>query len=143
MSLRFLTRRYFTFGSVTIVIDDETNLVYTFFPSYPPIIASPEDTEEYKTCAKYLGYTSTEQLNREHDFLHSFLAAEMGLACSPTLQNVVLPGTIDADGRAREEGMVLAFQRYLNTGEFDGALWPLVIPYLEKLKKKVLEMLRE
>jgi hypothetical protein len=137
-----MTRHYFTFGSVTIVIDDETNLIYTFFPNSPPIIACPENTEEYRARAFSLGYSSSQQLNREHDFLHSFLAAEMGLVCSPTLQNVVLPGTIDADGRAREEGMVLAFQRYLNTGEFDGDLWPLVLPYLEKLKKKALEMLR-
>jgi hypothetical protein len=94
----------FHFKEITVQIDDENNTVYTFFPSYPPIIASPENSEEYRARAVSLGYTSPEQLNREHDFLHSFLAAEMGLEYSPTLQNVVLPGIIDADGRAREEG---------------------------------------
>lgn len=129
-------------AKVTIDFDPQHTVVETEFEGAEPITAIPRLDQQ--SLAKELGYKNINQLTQEHDFLHSWLALQMGKQYSPNLYNVAFPGTEPDDKkRAEEEGLVLAFQRYMNTGDYDGNLWPLVVPYLEELKRKAIDELRK
>lgn len=74
----------------------------------------------YPMVADLLGYPSLEDLDREHDAAHAFLAHKLGQAESVTLRWVAegsnpatMPETV-----LSEEGLVLDFQHYLNDPEF-------------------------
>lgn len=79
-----------------------------------------------KALAAQLGYgDNVRAMHRHHDLAHTFLAEAQGHPYSHVLRRVANGPDVPPEERAAEEGLVLAFQRYLNTGESD--------PILQKL----------
>lgn len=77
------------------------------------------DADAYAT-ARAFGYgDDVLRMHREHDIVHTFLAEVHGLPHSPVLRRVAGGSDVPPDARASEEGLVLSFQRYLNTGQAD------------------------
>ena len=73
--------------------------------------ARPHDTEEYRARARSLGYGSdTLAMSRDHEVMHHWLAASLGLPHSPTLYGVAR-GDTWPHWRV-EEAAILGVQRY-------------------------------
>lgn len=90
--------------------------VCTTFNDGYTLNATPQRHRDDHKRAYKLGYRSVEDMTREHDPLHTFLAHKMGLPFSPALYSAAHD----------EEGFVMAFQHYINTGLVSEKLWPLV-----------------
>lgn len=76
--------------------------------------AVPHDTDDYGATAKRLGYgEDRDRMNRDHELLHSLIAAMLGQPESPVMRAVAEDrGEHDADGLLGiEEDAVLAVQR--------------------------------
>lgn len=75
--------------------------------------AVPEETDEYRERATYLGYDDPLQMCQEHDIIHTMLADMLGLDVSPALLGAVCDEPIN-DLTGAEEDAVLAIQRFIN-----------------------------
>lgn len=137
-------------GTNLIAIDHNRRSVLTTFPDGSCLYAEPEDNDAYRATARQFGYGddpgSLWALCWQHEFLHTFLAVKQGLLYSPTLWTTVHPGHPDAlepDARAREEWLVLCFQRFLNTGEVDDTFRCLVDAGLDldDLRREAMEVI--
>lgn len=114
--------RLFRLGQCVFVADYVTGYGETVFPSGRVVPSYPEDTESYRTTARSLGYSDDfagcAQMAREHEALHSLLAAAMGLPWSPVLYERS-EGRIGREPEHYyEEGAVLALQGMLNLPDF-------------------------
>jgi hypothetical protein len=85
------------------------------------VTAVPENDDNYRRHAAELGYTgedSVARMSREHEILHTFLADRLRSGgASPTLWAVAHGQTGEVAPvweQEEEEGLVLAFQRFLN-----------------------------
>lgn len=122
--------------------------VRTRLPAGLQVVAAPQDTAEYHARALSLGYEDAASLNRWHDFIHLLVAQLLGngsrFACSPTLEAVALgrEHELPAWLSRGEESLALAFARYVNTGEPNEWLAPLVIGGhdLGNLRARALEL---
>lgn len=76
----------FQFGEVTVEIGD--GLTLTRIPDGSIVPATHSEQAGQAALARELGYSSVEDMNREHDMLHSLLAHLLGLPASPTLEGV-------------------------------------------------------
>jgi len=99
----------------------ENAYLETRFPDGTKVPASPQGSIEQTFTALDLGYgADLYRMCREHELCHTLLAEAIGQPYSRTLWAVAHPGDADniplAEQHA-EEGMVLAFQRLLMTGE--------------------------
>lgn len=74
------------FGEVTVEIDD--GLTVTRLPDGGIVPAEHREQPGQAELAQDLGYATAEEMNREHDMLHSLLSHMLGLPASPTLQGV-------------------------------------------------------
>ena len=77
---------------------------------------NPEDWDRCKS----LGYKSPREMHFEHELSHTFLAEAEGWNCSPVLHSVALAKAgkeAECLWAWEEEARVMAFQRYLNTGD--------------------------
>lgn len=86
------------------------------------VTATPEDTDEYRANALLYGYgADTAAFSRDHEILHTFLAEALGFGSSPTLWAVAhgQTGSVAAHWeQLEEESWTLAFQSYLNGGDY-------------------------
>lgn len=97
-----------TIGKVSVVINRQGMI--TILPNGRLVFAHLEEQAGQAIRARELGYDSAEEMNREHDIVHSLLAYWLGLEASPTLKHV-------AEGKTYphwrlEEAAVLAIQAY-------------------------------
>lgn len=85
--------------------------------------AAGNDDEASRRLADELRYTSTWEMSRDHEICHTYLAMKLGQSFSPVLRGVAIR-TAGGDKEAYisktqsewEEGLVLAFQRFLRLG---------------------------
>lgn len=103
-------------------------------------VAVPQDDEEYKARARELGYADGATMNREHDACHSILCCWLGLPLSPTIYGVASGEPAAPVVRWWEEGLVLAFQAWLNLGRYDPCL--AILPRLDRLAAHATSLLR-
>ena len=142
-----MTKRTHQFGSVTVeaYYPPAPSRVVTTFADGSVLEAVPHDTADYSDRAASLGYDSADDMNREHDVLHSYLADALGWPCSPTLYAAAHNEEIPREQADREEACVLAFARYMNTGVADmDRLLPLVDAGLDlaELREEAIRRLR-
>lgn len=125
-----MSRRTHQFGSVTVTVwyPPAPSRVETVFADGAKLVACPQDGADYS----------------EHDVLHSYLADALGWPCSPTLYAAAHNSELDAEQRAREEGLVLAFARYMNLSIADDRLLPLTEAGLDLvgLREEAISLLR-
>lgn len=82
--------------------------------------AVPIHEPSYFKTAEQLGYgLDIAQMSREHETLHCFLAARMGLGASPTLWAVAHKEKTPVGLMHDEEARVMSFQRLMNGCELD------------------------
>lgn len=98
----------------------------TIYDDGTVVTATPEDTDSYRANARHYGYgADTAAFSRDHEILHTFLAEALGFGSSPTLW-AVAHGQTEAVApiweQEEEEGWTLAFQSYLNGGEYTAPL---------------------
>jgi hypothetical protein len=98
--------------------------------THDPNATLEEQARQQRATAERYGYTgldAVEQLNAEHDRLHAALCGLLG-RLSPTLSWVStgyrkpIHPTRNADAVGWEEDLALDAARWLNTGEYGGAL---------------------
>lgn len=112
------------------------------------VIATPQDSDQYREQAMALGYGSdTAALSREHEILHTFLAEKLGFGSSPTLWAVAHGQTGEVAPvweQEEEEAWTLAFQAYLHGGPPTDGLQRLTDTDLEvaALREEALKLLR-
>lgn len=126
--------------------------VETVFHDGRRVVATPEaGNSAYNDNARALGYgDDLELLSREHEMLHTFLAERIHGGASPTLWAVAhgqgndpnFPDLAPIWEQIYEEAMVLAFQKYMNTGAVDEALRDFAVSDLESLRAEALAILR-
>jgi hypothetical protein len=111
----------------------------------------PQEGDEYRLHAEDLGYTGEDaaaQMSREHELLHTFLADRLrDGGASPTLWAVAHGQTGETAPvweQEEEEGLVLAFQQYLNGREPGEELQRLEAQGISiaRLKQDALDLLR-
>jgi hypothetical protein len=127
-----------------VEIDAVSEYVETTFYDGAKVPACPHRRNDYRRTAFDLGYGSdVARLNAEHDPVHTWLAHRMGLPYSPVLW-AVAHDALHLDDYGREEDLVLAFQRCLNTGECRPPLQRLVDAglHLPRLRVEALALLR-
>lgn len=100
------------------------NYCETIFDDGFKVRALAGETEEDVARAKSLGYESTIEMCREHEFLHTFLAEKLNWEYSPTLYAVAHNASQFDDHK--EEAFVLAFQAFMNVGRQDDELKRLI-----------------
>jgi hypothetical protein len=112
------------FGAVTFSYVPESGWCESVWPDGARLPGFPEDTESYRQTARELGYGGdTARMCWVHEASHHLLSVAAGLPFSPTLRGEAVDRhTLTVAQRHREEADVLAFQRYLNTGEVSAAL---------------------
>lgn len=98
-------------------------------------------TEDDKKRALLLGYDdNVEQMHREHDPAHTFLAEAEGLLYSPVLRGVATRKYLTQAQIDAEEHKVLMFQRYMNTGVSHPVLHSFSLPELmRRFRAKIKE----
>lgn len=96
----------------------------TVFPDRLKVPAGPNFDEQSLKTAADLGYQTTWEMSRDHEFCHTFLMVKLGLDFSPTLRGVALRliGKSKEDYISKlqsdwEEELVFAFQRVINGQE--------------------------
>ncbi len=94
-------------GSTVVTIGDGETV--THFADGLTLSASHEEQPGQRETADKLGIT-VEQMNAEHDAVHSMLATWLGLPHTPTLYGVVTKNYFPA--HAVEEEAVLAIQKW-------------------------------
>lgn len=113
-------------GGCEIVVDEDEQWVQTHLPDGAVVTAAPNDDAESLAMAARLGYVDTWTMSRDHELMHTWLAAEAGLTHSPTLWRVAHPHDLDNppdDDVAYEEQVVLDAQGALDkagTRPWDG-----------------------
>jgi hypothetical protein len=112
--------RVYRFGGCRVEVDTARSSCTTIFPDGTAVPARPQVTRAYRGRAARLGYAADAggraACSREHELLHTWLAEKCGRAVSPTLWAVAHRQRVDRDSAGFEEDVVLAFQRFLNTG---------------------------
>jgi hypothetical protein len=129
----------FKINASWIDINPIFKITTTHYPDGSKVYAIPKHTEEDTERSKSIGYgNDVGRMSYEHEVLHTIVAKLQGLDYSPTLygvaHNKVYPDFV------REECIVLAYQRYLNDGEYDNYLE--YIPDYSKHAKSVKKLLR-
>jgi hypothetical protein len=105
----------FHFGEVTVEIAD--GLTVTRLPDGGIVPAEHREQPGQAELAQDLGYATAEEMNRQHDLLHSLLSHMLGLPASPTLQGV---GNMRFCPYWREEeNAVFAIAAYANVAGVD------------------------
>lgn len=100
----------FRFASCTFIADPATQYAVTQFHDGTSVPACPHDTDEYRQCARDLGYgDNTWLMCVHHELFHTILALADGQDYSPTLWAVAH----GRDGSRTEESRVIEFQRKL------------------------------
>lgn len=129
----------FRFCESLICFSDD--YVATKFRRARPFFGLPQQTQEYISRARSLGYATAAEMNREHDPLHCLLAEWCDLYISPTLFAVAhkLRRPSDAD---EEEARVLDFQSLMNGGHYQNSLAVLEPLGLDALVKEARRLLR-
>lgn len=144
-----VTGKSYTFPACWVNIDG--NWTETVFHDGTRVTAVPGDGDDYRRHARDLGYNGANaegQMSREHEMLHTFLAARLrNGGASPTLWAVAHGQTglvAPLWEQEEEEGLVLAFQRHLNGGEITDELRRLSGQgiLLSELKHEALILLR-
>lgn len=111
----------YTFKNCHVHVDTDNSWTCTRYLDGTEVPATPHYDTSYKYWADYCGYgEDVAVLSREHEISHTFLSEKLGREYSYTLWDVahgVTPEGERLDLHTSEEGLVLAFQRYLNTGE--------------------------
>lgn len=116
--------RILTFGRTVVQVWPDS--VVTILPGGEQVFAAAQDNDAYRETAQRLGYGSdTVRMSRDHEVLHSAVAAWLGLWESPTLGRVAR-GEGDTALTGLEEDVVLAIQRFCNAAGVDlmGVLAP-------------------
>lgn len=131
--------RYLRFVGCTVrVWSDEC--METVYPDGKKVRAQFVKSDDTRKTAKEHGYDDDVMLmHRHHDLAHTFLAESKGFHASPTLRHAAGGLQVDAYTRQVEEEMVLAFQRYIMTGQIDSRLYSFS-PDLQKLKNEFLRI---
>ena len=101
--------RLFAFGQVRVYVFQ--GWTETHFPGGEVLYATHEAQEGQVELARELGYSSTEDMNRDHDVAHSALAHAAGLPFSPALF-AAATGAPDELRHGLEEDAVKAFQKF-------------------------------
>jgi hypothetical protein len=130
--------RVLQIGSAEVEIHPTEPYLETRFPDGLTVPAAPQDTGAYRRTAADCGYTgpdATWNLCREHEIAHSFLDTLAGDPWSWVLYAVARGLEIPPAELAREEAQVLAWQRYVTTGEGQDALWWLDDPAPEQARE--------
>ena len=78
----------FRFGETTVTADYENRATMTRLPDGGLVPADHREQPGQSDLAAELGYASAEEMNREHDAIHSLLSHLLGLDASPTLKGV-------------------------------------------------------
>jgi hypothetical protein len=105
--------RVLTYSNGTI-IQVWPDCVRTILPDGSEVVAAPQDNDAYRATAERLGYgADTLRMSQEHELLHSWLAAHLGLPESPTLGRVAR-GEGDTALTGLDEDAVMAIQRFAN-----------------------------
>ena len=125
---------------------EENGLLITVFKDGKFCDATRPNEMRDTDYARHLGYSTVRDALREHELAHVYLMEEILDRASPTLYTVA-GGTGDGaapyEGQLWEESVVLAFQRYINTGEVAEALrHPAIIPRLEPLRDAFVQRFR-
>ncbi|MES2461977.1 MAG: hypothetical protein V4671_15440 [Armatimonadota bacterium] len=117
-----VTSKSFTFPCCWVHTDSKWT--ETVFHDGTRVTAVPQEGDDYRSHAQDLGYSgecAAEQMSREHEILHTFLADRLrNGGASPTLWAVAHGQTgvvAPVWEQEEEEGFVLAFQRFLNGQE--------------------------
>lgn len=105
----------FRFGDVTVEIGDA--FTATHLPNGATVTAAHCEQRGQAVLAEELGYDCAEDMNREHDMLHSLLAHLLGLPASPTLEGVA--GKRTYRHWREEEAAVFAIARYARCAGLD------------------------
>jgi len=94
---------------------------------------------EIQRIARDAGYGEDVMTMHQHHVLaHTFLAEARGLRWSPALRHVAGGEQLTKEDQAIEEELVLAFQRYVNTGRISASLYQ--FPNPKKLKTEFLHL---
>lgn len=96
-------------GDATIHLH-QSGITRTCFPDGEPVLAYPQDTDQYRATAVAQGYgDDVLAMSRDNDLLHSLICSWLGLPRSPTLNGCAnRPYWPDW---WREEETVMALQR--------------------------------
>jgi hypothetical protein len=124
MGARFGGRVY-SFPGCLVEVSPGGRRVETRWPDGVTLAAVPHATAEYRERAVSLGYSGDDpaaQCNSEHDRCHLWLCWQLGVPESPVLRALAEGQTPEPDACGFEEDLVLAWQRYANTGEQTGPL---------------------
>lgn len=98
-------------GSIVQIWPD---CVRTILPDGREVVAAPQDNDAYRATAERLGYgADVRRMSVEHEVLHNWACALLGLPESPTLGRVAR-GEGDTVLTGLEEEMVLAIARFAN-----------------------------
>lgn len=77
------------------------------------VTAAPQDDDDYGARAVELGYGADRfAMCRDHELVHCWLAALLGLDASPALTAVATGRPLSAEASGIEEAAVLAVQRF-------------------------------
>jgi hypothetical protein len=118
----------------------------TSFEGGAEVPAQPNFDQAYMAQAQALGYgRDVWALCREHEILHTWLAAIQGYPSSPTLWHVAHGVKAPRGLMMDEEAQVLAFQAHIRGGHYDGGLdlAPLHLPTLAQAARVLLAPLGE
>ena len=110
----------FTGCTVRMLHDRYMETVYPDGGIVPALFV--EDVQARETAAAHGYGTDVVQMHKDHDVAHTFLAEVCGQPYSKVLRHVAGGLTVPDDERTAEEGLVLAFQRYVQTGAADPLL---------------------
>ncbi len=116
----------------TVWVYPDQRLVLTILPDWKECYATREDTEENRQEALDQGYTGPDAVWRslvDHEVLHNLISDWLWNRPSPTLEHEAGVRRVEYGKRLFEEALVLAFQRYVNTGE----QWPALYPFAQVL----------
>jgi hypothetical protein len=126
-------------GSAEVEIHPTEPYLETRFPDGLRVPAAPQTDAHYAEVARQCGYQgpdATWRLCVEHELSHHFLDTLAGDPWSWVLHAVARGLEIPPADLAREESKVLAWQRYVTTGEGTDALWWLDDPTPEQAREQ-------
>lgn len=114
------------FRACTLRVFPETRYVETVFRDGTKAPATRECELNNLSYAKHLGYPDCWTAVVTHEAAHTLVSERMGRLHSPTLWAVAHgyePGTAPYEARLYEEALILAIERYANTGEVGAVLY--------------------
>jgi hypothetical protein len=127
-------KKSYEFSHCWVHVDTDNSWTSTNFKDGTSVPATPNSDDQYKYWANYCGYADLSQMSREHEIAHTYISEKIGRKYSQTLWDVAHGVPTSADQikeHQKEEGLVLAFQRFLNKNIIREEL----IPYRNLLKE--------